>query len=103
MFVDQALVLLHELGHAWAHTHTSEAQQAGYVFAAGLESWNHPDSAWARRGFEHAADTIAWAMLEEPITLLTPDGPIAQRNAAYHLLTGDDAPRLVDAGRNATA
>ena len=96
--VDDQMVLLHEIAHAWAHDHLTPRQRGDYVAAGGFESWNDPDTAWSDRGSEDAAHTIAWALLERPIRLLTPDGPIAQRNEAYRLLTGSDAPRLVTEG-----
>lgn len=94
MCVKQPLVLLHELGHAWADRNLDADRRAAYVAAQGLESWNDAETAWAQRGFEHAADSIAWALLEEPIRMLTPDGPIAQRAEVYQMLTGFEVPRM---------
>lgn len=93
--VDEPLVILHELAHAWTHVHIEPVEEAAFVTAGGFESWNDPETAWSDRGMEDAAETIAWALLEHPIQMPTSGGPIAERNAAYRLLTGSDAPRLV--------
>ena len=87
-------VLLHELGHAWAHAHLTSHVRDRYVEVHGLGSWNDPATQWSQRGFEHAAETLAWGLAERPIRIPTPDGPIAKVNAAFRLLTGSDAPRV---------
>lgn len=87
-------VILHELAHAWAHHHVGPDTRAAYVAMQGLESWNDSDTPWSARGSEHAADTVAWGLLETTITNFTADGPIARRAEAYRVLTGSDVPRL---------
>jgi len=89
------MVVLHEIAHAWAQKELTDADRDAYVIAGGFESWNSPGTDWSDRGSEHAADTIAWGLLEHPLAMSIPDGPIAEANAAYRLLTGTDAPRLV--------
>ena len=93
--VDDPMVALHEIAHAWTHENLSPTRRAEYVAAGGFDSWDDADTSWLDKGSENAADTIAWALLERPIKMLTPDGPIAQTNEAYRLLTGSDTPRLV--------
>ena len=92
--VDERLVVLHEIAHAWNHENLSDAQRSEYVAIGDFGSWDEPETPWFDRGSEDAADTIAWALLEEPITSASPDGPIARRNAAFVFLTGSDAPRM---------
>jgi hypothetical protein len=79
----EPLVLLHELAHTWTQAHLTEQDRSEYVSAGGFESWNDKETVWSRRGSEHAADTIAWSLLEEPIMSWAPDGAIAELNAAY--------------------
>lgn len=91
----EELVVLHEIAHAWTHVNVPDRVRSAYVDAGGFESWDAPGTSWRNRGSEDAADTIAWALLEESIAMPTPDGPIAGMNARYRLLTGADAPRIV--------
>jgi hypothetical protein len=58
--------MLHELAHAWANEHMTPEHMESFVASKGLDSWNDPDSAWARRGTEHVAETIAWALSDDP-------------------------------------
>jgi hypothetical protein len=92
--VNERNVVLHEIAHAWNHENLSAAQRFEYVKVGGFGSWDDTDTPWSERGSEDAADTIAWALLDEPITMSSPDGPIAQRDTAYLLLTGSHAPRI---------
>lgn len=58
--------MLHELAHAWANENLTAIQMEGFVTLRGLDSWNDHDDAWERRGTEHVAETVAWALLDEP-------------------------------------
>lgn len=93
--VEEPSVILHEIAHAWNHTNLTDAKRSEYVSVGGFGSWDDPETPWYDRGSEDAADTIAWALLDDPITGFTANGPIAQANAAYLLLTGEDAPRVL--------
>ena len=93
--VEEPAVILHEIAHAWNHLNLSEPQRSEYVSVGGFGSWDDPETPWSDRGSEDAADRIAWALLDDPIAGFTADGPIARANAAYRLLTGQDAPRVL--------
>jgi len=58
--------MLHEVAHAWANHNLTRGQMEAFVTEHGLDSWNDHDHAWARRGAEHVAETIAWARSDEP-------------------------------------
>jgi hypothetical protein len=58
--------LVHELAHAWANEHMTPEQMESFVTSNDLDSWNDHDTAWARRGTEHVAETIAWALSDHP-------------------------------------
>lgn len=58
--------LLHELAHAWANHNLEPEQMSRFVSSRGLDSWNDQDDPWERRGTEHVAETIAWALAEDP-------------------------------------
>lgn len=91
--VDEPGVVLHELAHAWAHVSLEQQTKDAYVLFRDLESWNDPDTPWMERGSEDAADTVAWALQEPPLTGFSHDGPIARNHQAYLLLTGSVVPR----------
>lgn len=58
--------LLHELAHAWANENLTISQMEAFVVTRDLDSWNDHDHEWERRGTEHVAETIAWALAEIP-------------------------------------
>lgn len=91
---EDELVYLHEIGHAWAELNLSEAERSDYVARRGLESWNDPETAWGDRGSEDAANTLAWGLVDDPIVDMLPDGPLAERNEGFRILTGIDSPRI---------
>jgi hypothetical protein len=81
-------LVLHELAHAWAHASLTDADRARFVDARGLEAWNHQDDAWERRGTEHAAETLAWGLMDIAVEIHdvgdTSDGALHE---AFVLLT----------------
>jgi len=58
--------MFHELAHAWANHKLTREQMELFVLEQDLDSWNDPDHEWARRGTEHVAEIIAWAVSDEP-------------------------------------
>jgi hypothetical protein len=83
--------LLHELAHAWEYHTMSDATRQAYLNHAGLTSWADPDVDWEDRGIERAAWTVAWGLLETPIT-----NPAAfpDELRSFELLTGIASPRI---------
>jgi hypothetical protein len=81
--------ILHELGHAWArHTLTDQARQA-FCRLRGLAAWNDDDIAWEDQGSEQAAEIIAWALLDQDVTLAKiSDADPPSLSRAYLQLTG---------------
>lgn len=61
-----SVTMLHELAHAWANENLSEEFKAEFVESRDLDSWNDHDHPWDRRGTEHVAETLAWALSEDP-------------------------------------
>lgn len=80
--------MLHELAHAWANTSLTSAQMSSFVSWRKLDSWNDHEHAWERRGTEHVAETITWALLDDPTHVkwveTLDDG---SRTTTYRLLT----------------
>lgn len=84
--------MLHELAHAWANHVLSEADKQAFVELRGLDSWNDQTRAWKQRGTEHAAEVIAWALLEEPNALLFfGEGPDGSKKPEFRLLSIDNS------------
>jgi hypothetical protein len=64
------LVMLHELAHVWeADEVSSEERQHFMLSREGVSSWADPADAWADQGREHAANVIAWALMEDPVVI----------------------------------
>ena len=61
--------MLHELAHVWAYSNLSAEEMDAFVRFRGLESWNDPTEPWESRGTEQAAEIIAWALMDRPITV----------------------------------
>jgi len=80
--------MLHELAHAWANLNMTIDEMNEFVARRGLGSWNDRDDAWERRGTEHVAETIAWALLDDPKHVkwveAQPDG---SKTTEYRILT----------------
>ena len=84
-------ILLHELAHIWEARNVPEAKHATFIATRiDVESWASLDVPWNQRGREHAANVIAWDLLEEPfpISRTYPNNPDQLRDA-YHYLTGN--------------
>ena len=93
---EDRIVFLHEIGHAWSKYALTQSERAEYVEQRGMESWNDPETPWRARGSEDAANTLAWGLIDDPIRGMMPDGPLAQKNEAFKLLTGVDSPRITE-------
>jgi hypothetical protein len=83
-------VLLHELAHAWeAHNVPAAKHEPFMAMRNGVVSWAGLDVAWDERGREHAANVVAWGLLEDPypISRTYPNDPDSLL-AAFQFLTG---------------
>jgi hypothetical protein len=103
--------ILHEMAHAWARQNLATATIAQFVSSRDLAAWNDQDEPWSLRGTEHAAEIIAWALLDhnrlvrwiandgdETYKLLSiPDSSSDRLSDGFELLTGMQATaRLLD-------
>ncbi len=64
------LSLLHELAHAWMYVTLDDDAEQRFTDHVGLEHWNNPDIAWDHRAIEHAAETIAWGLMDHDMRML---------------------------------
>lgn len=83
--------LLHELAHVWAHASLEPDIRQAFMRQRGLDAWaNGP---WVERGSEHAAEIIAWGLMDRELVMLTlPDHDPANLATGYRLLTGYAPP-----------
>jgi hypothetical protein len=93
---EERIVFLHEVGHAWSAYTLTPSERAEYVEQQEMESWNDPETPWRARGSEDAANILAWGLIDDQIRGMTPDGRLAHKNEAFHLLTGIDSPRITE-------
>ena len=83
-------VTLHELAHAWMDEHLTPEAIAQVQAATAMPTWADPERAWGERGVEVAAETIAWATMDEPVRVNPKLGSHTCDELAryYQILTG---------------
>lgn len=89
--------LLHEMAHGWTNSNLSGAERLRFLELRGLRTWNDPGVARDERGFEQAAEIIAWALDDQGTGILLPSIPnnsLEDLADGYELLTGDLLPSL---------
>ena len=60
-------ILLHELAHVWEALNVPAAKHEPFMdMRTDATSWASSDVAWAQQGREHAANVIAWGLLDNP-------------------------------------
>lgn len=78
--------LLHEMSHAWAETNVTGDRRVRFLELRGLETWNGYYVPWRERGFEHAAEILAWHLGDRILTPTVPDNEREQLEAAVEAL-----------------
>jgi len=86
--------LLHELGHVWEHQNVDDGTRETFLIQQGLSKWTDSRAKWHERGNEQAAETIAWGLLDHPITTMIPYATPDELAASFWLLTGTDPLHL---------
>ncbi len=92
---------LHEVAHAWTVANVDEGIRARFLALRDIRVWDDESVPWKERGFEQAAEIIAWGLGEGSIAPLLPSPATgAELVAAFVLLTGQrplfGAANLVD-------
>ena len=65
-----------------------------FLAVRGLEAWNDPGVDRDHLGTEHAAEILAWALLDEPTwAARLPDNDCEDLATGFHALTGVKSPR----------
>jgi hypothetical protein len=80
--------LLHEMGHIWVDQHVPDTRREQFLDLRGLSSWNSSTDPWQERGYEQAAETMAWALGDRILSAQIPDNEPAQLATAFEVLTG---------------
>jgi hypothetical protein len=85
-------ILLHELAHVWEVNNLADDEHVAFMdMRDGVESWGRPDDAWEEQGREHAANVIAWGLLEDPYPISrTYPNDVASMVEAFSFLTAVD-------------
>jgi hypothetical protein len=81
---------LHELAHAWMDQHLTPGTIERFQAATSMPTWSGAEHPWGDRGVELAAETIAWAMMDEPVQVNPKLGLHSCDELAryYEILTG---------------
>ena len=77
-------LLLHELAHAWIHTHVDADTRDLFMDSHDVEVWNDHDQPHNTRGTELAANVLMYT--------LHPDAPAADQICGFELITGSPTP-----------
>jgi hypothetical protein len=91
--------LLHELGHVWTIQNVDDATRVAFLELRGLDVWSAPGIGRDDLGTEHAAEILAWALLEDetwPARL--PHNECSELAEGFRVLTGQEPPRTCPAG-----
>lgn len=84
--------MLHELAHAWARHNLTVAEMESFTRYRGLATWNDSSDPWKERATEHAAEIIAWALMDRPVHLrLTVHADHECQRPEFRLLTIEDS------------
>jgi hypothetical protein len=78
--------LLHEMSHAWAERYVTGERRERFLELRGLRSWNGGDVPWRERGFEHAAEILAWHLGDRILTPTVPDNEPERLETAVDFL-----------------
>jgi hypothetical protein len=80
-------ILLHELGHCWVDAYVDDLARVQFMDLRQLDCW-HCDTFWQERGFEHAAEVIAWGVSDTFYYVHVSPRDCQSMNRAFMLLTG---------------
>lgn len=93
------LALAHELGHVWLLDHADREDREAFLALTGLDTWDDAAVPWHERGVEHAAETLAWGLVEGELELGRIGFPSCRLLAtSFELLTGTEPIQDCPAG-----
>jgi hypothetical protein len=91
-------LVLHEYAHAWIDDTLDDNARQQYTDHVGRDAWNDSSVAWRERAVEHAADTMAWGLLDRDLIMLHIGSPSPEQlTEGFRMLTNTDPlPRTDD-------
>lgn len=85
-------LMLHEMGHIWLDQNLTAPAREQFLRVRGLRAWNSSSDPWRLRGYEQAAEILAWGLGERILTPMIPDNDPERIALGYELLTGTSIP-----------
>lgn len=83
--------VLHELAHQWEARHVDDATRAAFMRLRDVAVWIDESGDWSHQGSEHAAEIVAWGLLDEAVPLVRfPRHSCAELLEAFRLLTATE-------------
>jgi hypothetical protein len=88
--------LLHEMAHGWLEANLTTADRERFLRLRALDTWNDDRADWDARGYEQAAEILAWGLGDQRNDWLPmfPNNSRHELVVAYEMLTGRELPRL---------
>ena len=84
-------IVLHEIAHAWLDANVDTIDVDRFLAHVDLDTWRDRDLPWDENGLEHAADTIAWGLMDRDIEMLRIGQPTPEElTEGFRILTGTD-------------
>ena len=68
------------------------ALRARFLELRGLRDWDSSDAPWALRGWEQAADILAWGIGDGVLLPPVPANDVPSLTSAFELMTGEPPP-----------
>jgi len=83
------MIVLHELGHAWAELTSDQAARDRFLAVRSLDTWRDSSVPTGRWGQEQAAEILAWGLMDQPVRLARiHDADSDDLAAAFEALAG---------------
>jgi hypothetical protein len=89
--------VLHEMAHLWLDANTSQTMRDRFLRLRGLRSWNETRDPWELRGYEQAAELMAWVLGERIITPKIPDNDPEVLADVFEFLTNVQISTVAEA------
>ncbi len=91
-----AHTLLHEMAHGWAEHNLTESDRQAFMAHRGVDHWSNSDPhsqdpAWWQRGYEQAAELMAWGLSDGPLRSIWLHTELcSELSEAFRVLTGTE-------------
>jgi hypothetical protein len=84
--------LLHEMSHVWLDQNVGSITRDRFLDERGLPSWNSSHDPWELRGFEQAAEIMAWALGNRILAPQIPEAEPSALGGGFKTLAGVALP-----------